>query len=192
MHKLTFIILILVFLIMILPNKTECFDTGLLESNEESLKKLITLVLSIVNTNMDKLKQHDKIISEVVLKHFDDAVKEQNPEKRKEVFTQSMYKINYEPDAQSKPTKNVFNLKNFNPTIDFMYWELRSAGLKTDDKSKIVKMALLYDQISEDEGLKKLFKPTGQVRKTISTLLSNYNYGNNTINITLKEINDLL
>ncbi len=191
MHKLAVIILILVFLIMILPNKTECFDTGLLEANDESLKKLIALVLSIVSIEMDKLNKYKDSIT-IILEKFKEAIKEQNPEKRKEIFSQSMYKLNYEPDAQSKPTKNLFNIKNFNSTIDFMYWELRTGDLKTNDKSKIVKMALLYDLISEDEGLKKLFKPTGQVRKTISTLLSNYNYGNNTINITMKEINDLL
>jgi hypothetical protein len=177
---------------MILPNKTnktEYFDTGLIDSNEESLKKLVTLVISIIGTNMDKLKQHDVHVKSILDK-FKDAVKNQNPEKRKETFSKSIYDLNYGLD-QSKPT-NLLNIKNFYPTIDFMYWELRTADLKTDDKSKIIKMALIFDQISEDEGIKKLFKPTGQVRKTISTLLSNYNYGNNTINITLNQINELL
>ncbi len=189
MHKLAIVILLLVVLIMILPNKTECFETGLIESNEESLKKLIAVVISIIGTNMDKLKHHDAHIK-TVLEKFNEAVKDQNPEKRKETFSKLIYNLNYGPD-QSKPT-NLLNIKNFNSTIDFMYWELRTGDLRTDDKTKIVKIALLFDQISEDEGIKKLFKPTGQIRKTISTLLSNYNYNNNTINITLSQINDLL
>jgi hypothetical protein len=177
---------------MVLPNKTnktEYFDTGLIDLNEESLKKLVTLVISIIGTNMDKLKQHDVHVKSILDK-FKDAVKDQTPEKRKETFSKLIYDLNYGLD-QSKPT-NLLNIKNFNSTIDFMYWELRTGDLKTEDKAKIIKMALIFDQISEDEGIKKLFKPTGQVRKTISTLLSNYNYGNNTISITLNQINELL
>ena len=184
------IILIIIILILITPTYMEHFETGINKNNEvgfdELKKKISEMILS-------KLKDFEG--KDVDLKAIEDLYNNivQNvnikAENRKNEFINKAQDI-VMPMAGSVRT-NPYNIQDYTVTLEFTYWELRLNNIKPNTIPEIIKLSLISDFLINDSSVKALFKPAGNIVKTIQTLVSKYDIKTNKFDVTFDDINNL-
>ena len=187
---LKIILIIILLVILFVPNNTENFDVGFNTTDETSFNNLKISVSNLIKLGMQKFVNNTKDLQAIADLYFsivkDNTIK---PEDRKSTFISRAQDV-VMPVVSGNRT-NPYNISNFTQTMEFVYWELRLNNIKPNAPLEIVKLGLISDLIIQDSQIKNLFKPAGEVVKTIQSLISKYTISTNTFDLTFDGVKEL-
>ena len=189
--NLKIVLVIILLVILFMPNNTtEAFDIGLNTTDETNFNNLKILVSNMIKLKMQDLVNNTKDLQEISDLYFsivkDNTIK---PEDRKSTFISRAQDV-VMPSVSGSRT-NPYNITNFTQTMEFVYWELRLNNIKPNSPLEIVKLGLLSDIIINAPEIKALFKPAGEVVKTIQALISKYTISTDAFDLTFDGIKEL-
>ena len=189
--NLKIVLVIILLVILFMPNNTtEAFDIGLNTTDETNFNNLKILVSNMIKLKMQDLVNNTKDLQEISDLYFsivkDNTIK---PEDRKSTFISRAQDV-VMPSVSGNRT-NPYNITNFTQTMEFVYWELRLNNIKPNSPLEIVKLGLLSDIIINAPEIKALFKPAGEVVKTIQALISKYTISTDAFDLTFDGIKEL-
>ena len=189
--NLKIVLVIILLVILFMPNNTtESFDIGLNTTDETNFNNLKILVSNMIKLKMQDFVNNTKDLQEIADLYFsivkDNTIK---PEDRKSTFISRAQDV-VMPSVSGNRT-NPYNINNFTQTMEFVYWELRLNNIKPNSPLEIVKLGLLSDIIINSPEIKALFKPAGEVVKTIQALISKYTISTDAFDLTFDGVKEL-
>jgi hypothetical protein len=189
--NLKIVLVIILLVILFMPNNTtEAFDIGLNTTDETNFNNLKILVSNMIKLRMQDYVNNTKDLQEIADLYFsvvkDNTIK---PEDRKSTFISRAQDV-VMPSVSGNRT-NPYNINNFTQTMEFVYWELRLNNIKPNSPLEIVKLGLLSDIIINSPEIKALFKPAGEVVKTIQALISKYTISSDVFDLTFDGVKEL-
>jgi hypothetical protein len=189
--NLKIVLVIILLVILFMPNNTtEAFDIGLNTTDETNFNNLKILVSNMIKLKMQDYVNNNKDLQDIADLYFsvvkDNTIK---PEDRKSTFISRAQDV-VMPSVSGNRT-NPYNITNFTQTMEFVYWELRLNNIKPNSPLEIVKLGLLSDIIINSPEIKALFKPAGEVAKTIQALISKYTISTDAFDLTFDGVKEL-
>ena len=189
--NLKIVLIIILLVILFMPNNTtEGFDIGLNTTDETNFNNLKILVSNMIKLKMQDFVNNTKDLQSIADLYFsivkDNTIK---PEDRKSTFISRAQDVAM-PFVSGNRT-NPYNITNFTQTMEFVYWELRLNNIKPNSPLEIVKLGLLSDIIINAPEIKALFKPAGEVAKTIQALISKYTISTDSFDLTFDGVKEL-
>jgi hypothetical protein len=184
------LVIILLVLLFIPNNTTEAFDIGLNTTDQSNFDNLKMLVSQMIKLKMKDYENNSTELEKIAELYFsiikDTTIK---AEDRKSTFITMSQDIvmPYVNEIRTNP----YNINNFPQTMEFIYWELRLSNIKENSILEIITLGLISDGIINNNDIKALFKPAGEIAKTIQALISKYTISTDTINLTFDVINEL-